>query len=71
MVYMADGDGKPMYCLMSARSTNARSIAPVMFEVVKMMTLLFLGYTHCTLIYLHAVLFYDQQEKRCDSIIYI
>ena len=26
--------GGPMYCLMSARSTNAKSIAPVMLDVV-------------------------------------
>ena len=36
---MAFGEGRPMYCLISARSTNARSIAPVIFEVVKIMTL--------------------------------
>lgn len=29
-----------MYCLMSARSTNARSIASVMFDVVMTMTFL-------------------------------
>ena len=36
---MAEDDGGPMYCLMSARSTNARSMAPVMFDVARMMTL--------------------------------
>ena len=35
---MASGEGGPMYCLMSARSTNARSMAPVMLDVVKMIT---------------------------------
>ena len=36
---MAEDDGGPMYCLMSARSTNARSMAPVMLDVARMMTL--------------------------------
>ena len=42
MVYMAAGEGGPMYCLMSARSTKARSIAPVILDVVNIITLLFL-----------------------------
>lgn len=36
---MAAGDGGPIYCLMSALSTNARSIAPVTLEVVSIITL--------------------------------
>ena len=39
MAYIAAGDGGPMYCLISALSTNARSMAPVMLEVVKITTL--------------------------------
>ena len=35
---MAAGDGGPIYCLMSALSTKAKSIAPVMLEVVNIMT---------------------------------
>lgn len=35
---MADDEGGPMYCLMSARSRNATSIVPVMLDVVKMRT---------------------------------
>lgn len=36
---MAAGDGGPIYCLMSALSTNAKSIAPVTLEVVSIITL--------------------------------
>jgi hypothetical protein len=32
-------DGSPTNCLLSARSTNAKSIAAVMFEVVSIITL--------------------------------
>lgn len=32
-------DGGPMYCLMSALSTNAKSIFSVMFDVVRITTL--------------------------------
>ena len=35
MVNIASSEGSPMYCLMSARSTNARSTAPVM-QIVEM-----------------------------------
>ena len=35
---MAGGDGNPIYCLMSARSTNAKSMAPVTLEVVRIIT---------------------------------
>ena len=38
MVKIAAGVGGPIYCLMSARSTNARSIAPVTLEVVSINT---------------------------------
>lgn len=40
---MAAADGGPMYCLMSALSTKARSMAPVTLDVVKIRTLEFLG----------------------------
>lgn len=33
MEYMAGMVGGPMYCLISARSTNATSMAPVILEV--------------------------------------
>jgi hypothetical protein len=36
---MAYTDGNPIYCLISARSTNAKSIAAVIFEVVRIRTL--------------------------------
>jgi len=36
---MACTDGSPTYCLISARSMNAKSIAAVMFEVVSIITL--------------------------------
>mmetsp|Transcript_47335 Transcript_47335/g.111618 ORF Transcript_47335/g.111618 Transcript_47335/m.111618 type:complete len:279 (+) Transcript_47335:128-964(+) len=39
--YLALAEGRPMYCLMSARSTKARSIASVMLEVVMTITLRF------------------------------
>ena len=39
MVLTASTVGGPMNCLMSARSTKAMSMAPVMFEVVRMSTL--------------------------------
>ena len=48
---MAEDDGGPMYCLMSARSTNARSMAPVMFDVARMMTLGNLDKTHHFMMY--------------------
>ena len=35
---MAGGDGNPIYCLMSARSTNAKSMAPVTLDVVRIIT---------------------------------
>jgi hypothetical protein len=35
---MACTDGNPIYCLMSALSTNAKSIAAVIFEVVRIRT---------------------------------
>ena len=41
---MACTDGSPTYCLISARSTKAKSIAAVMFEVVSIITL---GYLKC------------------------
>lgn len=37
---MADAFGGPMYCLMSARSRNAQSMADVMLDVVRIRTLL-------------------------------
>jgi len=36
---MACTDGSPMYCLISARAMNAKSVAAVMFEVVRIITL--------------------------------
>lgn len=39
---MAPGEGGPIYCLISALSTKARSIAPVTLEVVRIITLLYL-----------------------------
>lgn len=39
MLYTPLTEGGPMYCLMSARSTNAKSIFSVMFDVVRMTTL--------------------------------
>jgi hypothetical protein len=39
ILQMAYTDGNPMYCLISARSTNAKSIAAVIFEVVRIRTL--------------------------------
>lgn len=39
MQYIPFTEGGPMYCLMSARSTNAKSIFSVMFDVVRMTTL--------------------------------
>jgi hypothetical protein len=36
---MACTDGSPTYCLISARSTDAKSVAAVMFEVVSIITL--------------------------------
>ena len=35
---MALLEGGPIYCLISALSTKAKSTAPVMFEVVRMRT---------------------------------
>ena len=43
---MACTDGSPTYCLISARSTNAKSIAAVMFEVVSIITLGYLKHKH-------------------------
>lgn len=43
---MACTDGSPTYCLISARSTNAKSIAAVMFEVVSIITLGYLKNKH-------------------------
>jgi len=39
ILYIAAADGGPIYCLMSALSTKARSIAPVTLEVVSIITL--------------------------------
>lgn len=36
---MAAGDGGPIYCFISALSTNAKSIAPVTLDVVSIKTL--------------------------------
>jgi hypothetical protein len=43
---MACTDGIPTYCLIYARSTNAKSIAAVMFEAVSIITLGYLKYKH-------------------------
>jgi hypothetical protein len=43
---MACTDGSPAYCLISAQSTNAKSIAAVLFEVVSIITLGFLKHKH-------------------------
>jgi hypothetical protein len=43
---MACTDGSPTYCLISARSTNAKSIAAVMLEVVSIITLGYLKHKH-------------------------
>ena len=43
---MACTDGSPTYCLISALSTNAKSIAAVMFEVVSIITLGYLKHKH-------------------------
>lgn len=39
MLYMPFTDGGPMYCLMSALSTNAKSIFSVTLDVVRITTL--------------------------------
>lgn len=42
MMKIACAEGGPMYCLISALSMNARSIASVMFDVARINTLGFL-----------------------------
>lgn len=46
MLYMPFTDGGPMYCLMSALSTNAKSIFSVTLDVVRITTLECLQYEH-------------------------
>lgn len=42
ILYMAKVEGSPMYCLMSARSIKAQSIAPVTLEVANIKALRYL-----------------------------